>query len=62
MIDIQNQPQESSIVPLSAGFGGMVLVLVIIIIVLVIILCKIKKNILSQKVDTWHYTKPPAGT
>ena len=58
---VQNQSQEGSIIPLSAGFGGMVLILVIIIFVLSVILIKSRKSVLSQKIDTRHYTKPPAG-
>ena len=58
---MQHQSQEGSVMPLSVGFGGMVLLLVIIIIILSIILIKSRKNILSQKIDTRHYTKPPPG-
>ena len=47
--------------PISAGFGGMVFALIIIIIILTIIIIKTRKNILSRKLDTRHYTKPPAG-
>ena len=62
-IDMQHQPQAGSVMPLSVGFGfgGMVLLLVIIIIILSIILIKSRKSILSQKIDTRHYTKPPPG-
>ena len=55
------RPKESSIMPLSIGLGGAVILFVITVAVSVAILIKSRKNILSQKVDTQHYTKPPAG-
>ena len=56
------QPKESFIMPLSTGLGGVVIVFVITVAISVAILIKSRKNILSQKVDTQHYTKPPAGS
>ena len=60
-IHIPTQPQESIVVPLSTGLGGTVLFFVVAITITVVILIKTRKNILSQKVNTQHYTKPPAG-
>ena len=56
-----NRLERSFIIPLSAGLGGMAIFFVITIAVSVYILIKSRKNVLSQKVDTQHYTKPPAG-
>jgi len=61
LTDIPNQLQESSILPLSTGLGGTILLFVAVLTVSVVIVLKSRKNILSQKVDTRHYTKPPAG-
>ena len=61
LTDVPNQLQESFIIPLSSILGGAVMFLVITIIVSVVILIRSRKNILSQKMDTQHYTKPPAG-
>ena len=59
--DVSSQPQESFIMPLSTGLSGTVIFFVVTIAVSVAVLIKSRKNILSQKLDTQHYTKPPAG-
>ena len=46
---------------MSSGLGGAVIFLVVTIAISVVILIRSRKNILSQKVDTQHYIKPPAG-
>ena len=56
-----NQLERRFIISFSAGLGGMAIFFVIIVVVCVYALIKSKKNVLSQKVDTQHYTKPPAG-
>ena len=61
LIGVPNQLQESFIIPLLSGLGGAVMFLVVTITVSVVILIRSRKNILSQKVDTQYYTKPPAG-
>ena len=61
LIDVPNQLQESFIIPMSSGLGGAVIFLVVTIAISVVILIRSRKNILSQKVDTQHYIKPPAG-
>ena len=53
--------ERSFIIMLSAGLGGMAIFFVITIAVSVYIQIKSRKNVLSQKVDTQHYIKPPAG-
>ena len=62
LTDVTGSPEGSFIIPLSTGLGGTVIFFVIIIAVSVYILIKSRENVLlSQKVDTQHYTKPPAG-
>lgn len=61
LTDIPNQLKESSIIPLSSGLGGTVFFLVVTISISIAIILKTRKNILSQKVDTQHFTQPPAG-
>ena len=59
--DVPSQLQGNSILPLSTGLSGTLLFFVVTIVVFVSILIRSRKNILSQKVNTKHYTKPPAG-
>lgn len=59
--DVPNQLQEGFIMPLSVGLSGTVVFFVVTIAISVAILVKSRKNILSQKVNTQHFTKPPAG-
>ena len=61
LTDVTGFPEGSFIMPLSTGLGGAVIFFVIIVAVFVYILIKSRKNVLSQQVDTQHYTKPPAG-
>ena len=63
LTDVTGSPEGSFIMRLSTGLGGIVIILffVIIIAVSVCILIKSRENVLSQKVDTQQYTKPPAG-
>ena len=62
LTDVTGSPEGSFIIQLSTGLGGTVIFFVIIIAVSVYILIKSRENVLlSQKVDTQHYTKPPAG-
>ena len=60
-LDVPTQLQESFITPVSIGLGGVVIFLMVTIAVSVFALIRSRKNILSQKVDTQHYIKPPAG-
>ena len=59
--DVPTQLQENFIMPLSTGLGGTVLFFLLAITISVVILIKSRKNILSQKLNTQHYTKPSAG-
>ena len=61
LTDVTGFPEGSFIMPLSTGLGGTVIFFVITIAVSVYIVIKSRKNVLSQKVDTQHYIKPPAG-
>ena len=61
LTDTADIPQDQ-IVPLSTGLGVAVIVFVVAITISFVVLIKTKKKILSQKLNTQHYTKPPAGT